>query len=182
MKRLIGLFFIKLMGWKIDPSLPVGVKKSVLVMAPHTSNWDYFIGMMAFWGIYKIDLKQLIKSDLFFFPLGSILRGMGGVPVYRNKKTNMTSKIADMYKRSNELAITFTPEGTRSYNPDWKKGFYYIAQRAEVPIYLAYIDYERKIGGFHGVFEPTGDIKEDIEEIKEIFKQYKGKVPENGVR
>ena len=91
MKRLIGLFFIKVMGWKIDPSLPVGVKKSVLVMAPHTSNWDYFIGMMAFWGIYRIDLKQLIKSDLFFFPLGWLLKSMGGVPVYRDKKTNMTT-------------------------------------------------------------------------------------------
>ena len=79
------------------------------------------------------------------------------------------------------MYMVFTPEGTRSYNADWKKGFYYIAQKAKVPIYLGYMDYEKKIGGFHGVFEPTGDVEKDIQDIKNILKQYKGRFPEKGI-
>jgi len=86
MKKIVGKFFIKIMGWDINPSLPAEIKKCVLVMGPHTSNWDYFIGMMAFWGYYDIELKQLIKSELFFFPLGWLLKKMGGLPVYRDSK------------------------------------------------------------------------------------------------
>jgi 1-acyl-sn-glycerol-3-phosphate acyltransferase len=78
--------------------------------------------------------------------------------------------------------MVFTPEGTRSYNPNWKKGFYHVAIKANVPIYVAYMDYERKIGGFHSLFEPTGDSDADILVIKNIMKQYKGKFPENGIR
>jgi 1-acyl-sn-glycerol-3-phosphate acyltransferase len=76
----------------------------------------------------------------------------------------------------------FTPEGTRSYQPHWKKGFYYIAQSANVPIYIAYMDYKRKIGGFHSLFIPTGDVDADIRYIKNILSEYTGKVPENGIR
>ena len=171
------------MGWKIDPSLPAGVKKCVILMAPHTSNWDYVIGMMAFWGVYKIDLKQLIKSDLFFFPLGWLLKGMGGVPVYRNKKTNMTTTIANMYKDVDELTITFTPEGTRSYNAEWKKGFYYIALEAKVPIYMGYLDYQKKEGAiFPDPIIPSGNVEEDILKIKSLYKNISGRYPDQGVR
>ena len=182
MKKLVGRFFIKLMGWKIDPSLPPNIKKCVLVMAPHTSNWDYFIGMMAFWGVYGIDLKQLIKSELFFFPLGPLLKRMGGVPVYRKSKNNMTTTIANMYKNSEELTIAFTPEGTRSYSPKWKKGFYYIALEAKVPIVLGFLDYSKKEGGIiNTVFYPTGDIEKDIDFIKSKYKDIKGRFPEKGI-
>ena len=182
MKKLIGKFFIKLMGWKIDPSLPTEIHRCVLVMGPHTSNWDYFIGMMAFWGIYHIDLKQLIKSELFFPPLGWILKGMGGIPVYRKSKNNMTSTIAKMYGETNKLTITFTPEGTRAYNPKWKKGFYYIALEAKVPILLGYLDYSTKTGGvLKEVFYPTGNVEKDIEYIKSFYSNIKGKQPENGI-
>lgn len=171
------------MGWKIDPSLPAEIKKCVLVMGPHTSNWDYFIGMMAFWGYYDVDLKQLIKSELFFPPLGWVLKGMGGVPVYRNKKSNMTTTIANMYKQANELTIAFTPEGTRSYNPSWKKGFYYIALEAKVPIVLGYLDYKTKIGGMLPlIIHPTGNVEKDIEIIKTQYKDISGRYPEQGIR
>ncbi|MCH2224415.1 MAG: lysophospholipid acyltransferase family protein [Crocinitomicaceae bacterium] len=179
--RKIPMFLLRLLGWKIDKNSPEGVKKCVVAMAPHTSNWDFVIGKMAL-ASYGVKVKILIKKELFFPPLGWVLRLMGGVPVNRKKNNNLTDSAVEYFEKNETMFMLFTPEGTRKYNPNWKKGFYYIAQRAEVPIYLAYIDYERKIGGFHGVFEPTGDIKEDIEEIKEIFKQYKGKVPENGVR
>ena len=78
--------------------------------------------------------------------------------------------------------MIFTPEGTRSYNPNWKKGFYYIALKADVPIYLGYLDYERKTGGFYGEFKPTGDVESDIKSIKATLGQFKGKYPEKGIR
>ena len=106
---------------------------------------------------------------------------MGGIPVDRKKKNNITQKAKELFIENDELYLVFTPEGTRSYNPNWKKGFYYIAIESKVPIYVAYVDYSKKIGGFHGLFEPTGDVDRDILEIKRVLSQFSGKVPENGI-
>ena len=106
---------------------------------------------------------------------------MGGIPVNRKKKNNITQKAKELFLENDELFLVFTPEGTRSYNPNWKKGFYYIAIESKVPIYIAYVDYSKKIGGFHGSFEPTGDVDRDILEIKRILSKFSGRVPENGI-
>lgn len=179
--RKFAQFLFRTFGWKIDKNAPSGVKKAVIVVAPHTSNWDFIIGRLAFVS-YGIKVRLLIKKGLFFPPLGWILKGMGGIPVDRKKNNNITDFAVEQFNSNEEMFMVFTPEGTRSYNPNWKKGFYYIAQRANVPIYMAYIDYEKKTGGFHGLFEPTGDIHKDIDFIKSELKQYKGKFPENGIR
>lgn len=170
---------LKLLGWKIDPHTP-DVKKCVVVMGPHTSNWDFIIGRMTF-AKYGVNAKFLIKKELFFFPLGWILKSMGGVPVDRSKGTNVTDQAVRYFNENDEMFMVFTPEGTRSYNPKWKKGFYHIAQKANVPIYIGYIDYEKKMGGFCGEFIPTGDIENDILSIKKILSQYKGRFPANGI-
>jgi 1-acyl-sn-glycerol-3-phosphate acyltransferase len=107
---------------------------------------------------------------------------MGGVPVDRKKNNNITEMAVKMFNETDELFIVFTPEGTRKYNPNWKKGFYYIALQAKVPIYIAYMDYSRKVGGFDSLFQPTGDIDKDIAHIKLVLSKYKGKYPENGIR
>lgn len=181
----MGKFFfwlLKRFGWKIDEHVPTGVKKAVVVMGPHTSNWDFVIGKIAF-GHYKVNAKFLIKKDLFFFPLGPILKAMGGVPVDRKKSNNNITEQAVKYlNEADKCFMVFTPEGTRSYQPKWKRGFYYIAQQANVPIYIGYIDYKKKIGGFHSLFVPTGDVEADIKYLKNILSQYTGKVPENGIR
>ena len=179
MKSLARLFF-RIIGWKIDQHSPIGIKKCVIVMGPHTSNWDFILGKMAFIS-YGIKAKYLIKKEAFFFPFGFFLRKMGGIPVDRKKKNNITKKAKELFLENDELFLVFTPEGTRSYNPNWKKGFYYIAIEAKVPIYIAYVDYSKKIGGFHGLFEPTGDVDIDILEIKRILSKFSGKVPENGI-
>jgi 1-acyl-sn-glycerol-3-phosphate acyltransferase len=176
MYRLLLLF-----GWKIDPNPPVGLKKCVVVMGPHTSNWDFIIGRMTF-AHYGVKAKFLIKKELFFFPFGPILKSLGGIPVDRNKGSNLTDQAVKFIKSQDEVFMVFTPEGTRSYNPNWKRGFYHIAQRANVPIYVGYIDYEKKIGGFHSLFEPTGDVNKDIQTIKDILSKFKGRFPENGIR
>jgi 1-acyl-sn-glycerol-3-phosphate acyltransferase len=180
----MGKFFfwlLKLFGWRIDDHVPNGVKKAVVVMGPHTSNWDFVIGKIAF-AQYKVNAKFLIKKDLFFFPLGYLLKAMGGIPVDRKKNNNITDQAVKYFKDHEKCFMVFTPEGTRGYQPKWKKGFYYIAEQAHVPIYIGYIDYKRKIGGFHSLFEPTGDVDADIKYLKTVLSQYTGKVPENGIR
>jgi 1-acyl-sn-glycerol-3-phosphate acyltransferase len=178
--RKIATWLLKIFGWKIDEHAPEGVKKCVIVVGPHTSNWDFVIGRLAFVH-FGIKGKYLIKKELFFFPLGLILKAIGGIPVDRKKNNNMTEYAASLFHENEELFLVFTPEGTRKYNPNWKKGFYYIAMRAKVPIYICYMDYERKIGGFHSLFEPTGNVDEDIAYIKSIMGQYKGRFPEQGI-
>lgn len=178
--RKIASYLLKMFGWKIDEHAPEGVKKCVIVVGPHTSNWDFVLGRLAFVH-FGIKGKYLIKKELFFFPLGLILKAIGGIPVDRKKNNNMTEYAASLFQENEELFLVFTPEGTRKYNPNWKKGFYYIAIRAKVPIYICYMDYERKIGGFHSLFEPTGNVDEDIAYIKSIMGQYKGRFPEQGI-
>lgn len=180
MKKMMT-FLLKLISWKIDKNVPDGVKKAVIVMGPHTSNWDFVIGKMAFIH-FGIKAKFLIKKELFVFPFGWILKSLGGIPVDRKANNNFTEQAVDYFNKNETMYMVFTPEGTRSYNPNWKKGFYYIALKAKVPIYIGYMDYERKIGGFHSLFEPTGDVDKDIAAIKEVLKQYKGKYPENGIK
>lgn len=178
--RKLAYLILKLCGWKVDEHTPDGVKKCVIVVGPHTSNWDFIIGKLAFIH-YGVPAKFLIKKELFFFPFGYLLKAMGGLPVDRKKKNNLTELAAEMFEQNERLFLVFTPEGTRSYNPNWKKGFYFIAQKAKVPIYIAYMDYERKIGGFHSLFEPTGEVDKDIRYIKSILKNYKGRFPEKGI-
>jgi len=173
-------FLFKIFGWKIEENSPEGVKKCVIVVGPHTSNWDFVLGRLAFI-LYGIKPKILIKKDLFFPPLGWILKGLGGIPVDRKKNNNITELAVGLFHNREELYMVFTPEGTRSYNPNWKKGFYYIALKAKVPIYICYMDFENKKGGFHSLFEPTGDVDKDIAYIKSVLGQFKGKYPEKGI-
>jgi len=125
--------------------------------------------------------RYLVKKDLFFFPLGLMLKALGAIPVDRSKNNNMVNYVSELFKDKEELFVVFTPEGTRSYNPNWKKGFYYLALKAEVPILLAFIDFPSKTGGFLEVFYPTGDIDEDIIAIKMKLGQFKGRYPEKGI-
>ena len=169
------------MGWTVDETTPKDIKQCVIVVGPHTSNWDFIIGKLAF-RYYGVRAKYLIKKEAFFFPFGFLLKKMGGIPVDRKKNNNLTEYAVSLFKEHDELFLTFTPEGTRSYSPNWKKGFYYIAQKANVPIFICYMDYKNKKGGFHSLFEPTGDVDKDIKYIKSILAQFPGKHPENGVR
>ncbi len=178
--KYIARFIFWILGWKIDPNPPSNVKKCVVAMGPHTSNWDFILGRLAFFQ-YGVDAKFLIKKELFFFPLGLFLKFLGGVPVNRKKNSNMTEFAVDLFNKSESMYLVFTPEGTRAYNPHWKKGFYYIALKAKVPIYIGYVDYDKKIGGFHSLFEPTGNIENDFEDIKNILSKFKGRHPEKGI-
>lgn len=166
--RLLGLLIFKITGWKAINNLP-HLKRYVAIAAPHTSNWDALYGLCAI-GIFGINFRYLIKKDLFFFPLKYFLRSTGGLPVDRTSKNSLTDQVASFFSSDENIIIGVTPEGTRSANANWKKGFYYIAQKAKVPIVLGYIDYAKKEAVIDRVFEPTGDVEQDLLTIKDYYK------------
>ena len=122
----------------------------------------------------------MMKKDWFFWPLGPIFRWMGGIPVDRSRKTSLVDQMIKIAKSSQKFHLAITPEGTRKANPNWKKGFYYIAQGAGLPIILVAIDYEKKCITAEKVIHPSGDLDKDMREIKLYYKNFKGKYPEIG--
>ncbi len=170
-------WILKKMGWDIKGRIPDDIKKAVLIVAPHTSTWDTVIGRLAFWHLDH-DIKILIKKEAFFFPLGVILRKIGGIPVNRKKNMRMTESIAKMFDEHDELILVITPEGTRTRVKEWKKGFYHIARIANVPIALGWMDYTDKKGGVAKMFYPTGNMEKDMAEITNFYKGLRGKHPE----
>ncbi len=178
--KLLARFIFWISGWKTAGEIP-SLKKFVAIAAPHTSNMDFIYGMCAKF-IFDIKLQYLGKSQLFRFPFGFIFRALGGIPVDRSSSHNVVAQAVDAFNRHNRFILAMAPEGTRSYAPEWKKGFYYIAKGAGVPIVLCYLDFKNKIAGIGPTFYPTGNIEMDMEEIKNFYRKIKGKYPEMGVR
>jgi 1-acyl-sn-glycerol-3-phosphate acyltransferase len=168
-------FLLRLMGWKYVLPIPVP-PKCVICVAPHTSNRDFFIGMLFAKSIIG-NLHFLMKKDWFFFPLGYFLKKMGGIPVNREKKTFLSEQMVKLYDSQEQFYLAIAPEGTRKKNAQWKSGFYHIAKNAHVPIMLAYIDYMKKEIGVFDNFYPTDNIEKDIETIKQYYKQVQGRHP-----
>lgn len=174
--KAISDFLLYIMGWEINNQIPKSVKKAVIIVAPHTSLWDTVMGKLGFWHM-NVDSKLLIKGEAFKWPYGGFLKMIGGLPVNRNKSTRLTDTVAQMFNEHDTLFITITPEGTRKLVKEWKRGFYYIALTAKVPIVLGVLDYKNKKGGMKKLFYPTGDIEKDIVEIQSFYKGIEGKNP-----
>lgn len=176
-KKVCGWVLYKLMGWtcNVTQELP---KKFVICLAPHTSNYDFLMGLL-FSRAYGFKSNFLMKKEWFFWPLGPIFKRLGGIPVYRSKHTSMTDSLAETAKRLDEFHLCITPEGTRSRNPEWKRGFYFIAQKANIPILIFALDYERKLIECVHTIIPDGDVDRQMREIKTYYKEFKGKHPEN---
>lgn len=151
--------------------------KFVICLAPHTSNWDFFYGQL-YCHAEGMKCNFLMKKEWFFWPLGLLFRRMGGIPVFRQKQTSMTDTLAEMAMKEKEFHLTITPEGTRKANKDWKKGFYFIALKAGIPILLYGLDYEKKMIVCTKSIVPTGDVEKEMMEIKQYFKDFKGKKKE----
>lgn len=165
------------MGWTKDITI-AHPDKYIICLAPHTSNWDFILGQL-YSCAEGLRINYLMKKEWFFWPLGPIFRKTGGIPVYRDKKTSMTDNLAETAKRSESFRLCITPEGTRSRNPDWRKGFYFIALKAGLPILLYGLDFDKKLIQCTKCIMPTGDVEKDMQEIKQYFADYKGKHPEN---
>lgn len=175
--KKFSTFILRVTGWKVIVSF-AEPPKSIICVAPHTSNWDFIIGKFYYWSLGRSS-SFLMKKSWFFFPLGKLLRAMGGVPVDRSKRTSVTQQMADEFAKRDSFHLAITPEGTRSLTTKWKMGFYHIALKANVPIQLAYFDYEKKEMGIKEIFYPTGDEKADLEKIQSYYKGVKAKNPAN---
>jgi 1-acyl-sn-glycerol-3-phosphate acyltransferase len=175
MKRLLGHCYLWLRGWKLAGQKPSEAKYLILA-APHTSNWDVPLMLSMAW-IYGIRVRWIGKHTLFKWPLGPLMRWLGGVPVDRRARHNAVEQMVDEFNRRDELALLITPEGTRSRAEYWKSGFYHIARSANVPIVLGLLDFKNRVGGLFDVMHPTGDLKADMDRIRAFYHADQAKFP-----
>ena len=174
--------FHTLLGWKIVGNYPHDVKKMVIVIGPHTSLWDYGVGVCVR-NILKFKSSYLVKAELYKNPImAKFLTWMDGIPVDRgNKNADVVGSVVKVYKERDYFVLAITPEGTRSKVRRLKTGFYRIALAAEVPILIAGFDFKKKEVAFDELFHPTGNMEKDIDYIMNYFKRFEGKNPELGL-
>lgn len=174
--RWISIMILRLIGWRLD-SRAAEVQKAVLIGAPHTSNWDFPIALMICFAL-RLDVVWMGKHTLFPPILGAIMRWLGGIPVDRTQAGNLVQGTIDAFKHNDKLLVIVPPEGTRGKVTRWKTGFYYIAVGAGVPLGLGYLDFKEKIGGIGKLFYPSGNIEEDMREIRAFYAGFTGKHPQ----
>lgn len=154
------------------------VPKCIICVAPHTSNWDFIVGKLAYSSVGRT-AGFLMKSGWFFWPLGCFFRAIGGIPVEpRRAGVSLTQIVVDKFKGAERMHLAITPEGTRSLQPHWHTGFIHIALEADVPIMLAVLDFGKKEVRVNDEFIPTGDVEKDLRQVKDFYKGAVGKYPE----
>jgi 1-acyl-sn-glycerol-3-phosphate acyltransferase len=171
---LFRLLF-KISGWQTRGDFP-DAKKIIALAAPHTSNFDYIIGMV-FLLSKQIKPSILMKKELFFFPLNVLLKQLGGIPVNRNKKTNIKEQLVKEFHNRSRMMLIITPEGTRKKINNWKKGFYEIAQQAKVPVLITTLDYKTKTIGFEGFLKISGNLVEDFQVLNKHYSKVTARKP-----
>lgn len=167
----------KLLGWKFEGDFDRSIKKSVLIVVPHTSYVDFVLSILVR-RILKIQINFVGKKELFKPPFGWYFKWMGGEPLNREKAQNKVEAIANVFAAHEEFRLAIAPEGTRKKVTTWKTGYYYIALKANVPIIPIGLDYNTKIMHIGEAFYPTGNIVEDEKFFRNYFKGMVGKVPE----
>jgi len=176
LSRSIGKFFLLLLRWKGVGELP-NVNKCVLIVAPHTSNWDFVIGISIYLA-YGIDGHWFGKHTIFKSTFGKLLKWLGGIPVERKAQHGFVEQLIEMFKESDQMILALSPEGTRKKTKHWKKGYYYIALGAKVPIFLVSLDYKRRELEFGPLITPNGNYEEQAAEIKAYYNTKTPKKPD----
>ncbi|MBA2405009.1 MAG: 1-acyl-sn-glycerol-3-phosphate acyltransferase [Bdellovibrionales bacterium] len=182
MFRLFCFLIFKATGWKFVSNVPDDLRSFIFIGAPHTANYDFIMAMAVSYQM-KRNARFVIKKEWLKFPLNLFFGPIGGIGIDRNvlkedKTISNTDLMADLFKQNSELVIMIAPEGTRSANKTWKTGFYYIAQKANVPLVLGFADYKTKTAGMGMVLYPE-DFDKDMMKIMQFYKNMEGKVPEN---
>ena len=162
------------MGWKIDGKFDPSIKKSVVIVVPHTSWHDFYVGAFTR-KIIQADINYIAKKELFKGPLGAYLKWMGGSPLDRTKGQNKVEAIAQLFEEKEEFRLALAPEGTRKKVLKWKSGFYWIAVSAKVPIIPVAFDYGKKVVKIGEAFYPTGNYDKDYQLLQLFYKHVKGK-------
>ncbi len=174
MKKL-SKTILKTLGWKIKGDFP-NLDKSVVIFAPHTSYWDGFYGKLLFMQL-NINYKFLSKKEFFKFPLNYLFKAFGSIPVSQNKE--YINEVVSIFDKSKNLHIILSPEGQLAKTDHWKKGYYYMAKGANVPIIVGYIDYKKKEAGIKGIIRDTSNMKETMIEVSSLYKDINAKHPKN---
>lgn len=168
---------LRMFGWRVRGVCPPE-RKFLVCIAPHTSNWDWILLVFASRSLGLPSPVFVAKHSIFRGPLGPIMRGLGGIPLDRERSRNFVDQIVAEYERRDELVIGITPEGTRKKTNYWRTGFYNIAKGAGVPIALGYLDYAHREIGMAEPFYPTGDIEADFVRIREFYAGVQARHPE----
>jgi hypothetical protein len=170
-----ALRILQLFGWRVRFK-PLPGPHGIAVVYPHTSNWDFVIGLFAKWAV-GLQFRWLAKNTLFRGPMGVVMRYWGGVPVDRSAPQGATQRLAQKMLSSEWCWFAITPEGTRSYRPHWKSGFYRLALAAGVPVLLVYIDFRAKEVGVVDTIELTGDEEADMAAIGKLYQGREARHP-----
>ena len=177
MHTIAKFIYFKLLSWKLVGQFPL-VDKCVVIVVPHTSNMDFFLGLLVR-RVLNEQFHFVAKKSLFKRPWGWYFKWVGGMPIDRSRRNNFVEACADLIKNSHKIHLTLAPEGTRKKVAKWKTGFYYIAKTAEVPIVLVAFDYGKKEVKISEPLFPTDDKDADFKTYKSFFKGIVGKVAKN---
>lgn len=170
-----ALRIMNLFGWNVLYK-PLPGPHGIAVVYPHTSNWDFVVGLLAKWSI-GLHFRWLAKNSLFLGPMGAVMRYWGGIPIDRSAPQGATQKLAQSMLESPWCWIAITPEGTRSYRPHWKSGFYRLALAAKVPVLLCFIDYRARQLGVVDYLTLSGDEEADMAAIAKVYEGREARFP-----
>lgn len=172
----LSKFILKIIGWEVNITTP-DYPKCLICVAPHTSNWDFILGELAYTSVGR-RAGFLMKEAWFRWPLGYFFRAIGGIPVPKKRGSSLTAAIVDKFNHSDRLVLAITPEGTRKGTAKWRHGFLHIAMEANIPLLLGAIDYKRRYIEIATRFSPTGNVDADIRAIKNFYSGFSAKYPE----
>ena len=172
----IGRMWLWFFGWRCETRQP-SHPKFVIIGAPHTSGWDLPFTLATAY-VMRIHVNWMGKHTLFSGPFGWFYRALGGLPVNRSGSQNLVAQTAATFREAERLIIAVAPEGTRQRADHWKSGFYYIAREAGVPIGCGYLDYTRKVCGVGLFLTPSGDVRADMDRIREFYRGIRGRYPD----
>lgn len=172
-KYWLARVWLQLLGWKVTGKLPDD-KKFVLVGAPHTSNWDFVIGIPALY-VYRLKTYWMGKDALFRWPYGFVMRALGGIAIDRSSAHGVVTQTANQLRNSESLVIMIPAKGTRKKTDYWKSGFYHIAQQAGVPVVCGYLDFATKTARIEYAFVPSGNVKQDMDAVRAFYASARGK-------
>ena len=174
--QLLAIIVLRIFGWRRAGLVP-DAPKFVMIAAPHTSNWDFPVGLAIILA-FKAKMYWLGKEPIFRWPFGTFFKWLGGIPVSRSKSGDVVAQTVQTFNEQARMMMVVAPEGTRKKANHWKTGFYYIAMGANVPLVMGFVDYVRKEGGFGPTLMPTGDIGADMEKIRAFYDNITAKNPD----
>ena len=179
MRRIVGKTGLWLLGWDLVGEVPAH-RRGVVIGYPHTSNLDFPMMLLLSWAL-DVSFHWVGKKSLFEGPFGWLFRALKGIPIHRDSRSDTVSQLARRFDAGGELLLAIAPSGTRKAAANWRSGFYHIAQAANVPILVGFIDFGTRCGGMAGIIQPSGDILADMDKIRDLLSGVRGYKPQKQI-